>query len=82
MPSAFLVKPELFTQSSSLKTGLCLCLSQSLPPLAYQTEKMRIATEDNISTRFELFMLSEGEKKVVEAADTRNSSGVNPDCIA
>lgn len=33
--------------------------------------RMRIATEDNVMDRFELFLLGDGEKKVTEEADTR-----------
>lgn len=32
---------------------------------------MRVPTEDNVPSRFELFLLGDGEKKVTEAADTR-----------
>jgi hypothetical protein len=32
---------------------------------------MRTAAEDNVPPRFELFILGDGEKKVVETADTR-----------
>ena len=33
----------------------------------------RNATEDNVPHRFELFLLGDGEKKVTEEADTRES---------
>ena len=37
----------------------------------HKTKMPRIATDDNVENRFELFLLGDGEKKVTEAADTR-----------
>ena len=45
--------------------------SHSLAALAH---KMKIPAEENVSPRFELFLLGDDEKKVTEAADTRKYS--------
>ena len=37
--------------------------------------------EDNVPPRFELFLLGEGEKKVTEAPDTRESTSVTSDSL-
>ena len=40
----------------------------------YRGDRPKIAAEDNVASRFELFLLGDGEKKVTEAPDTRKSS--------
>ena len=49
-----------------------------IPHTAGYTPESRQATEDNNQPRFELFLLGEGEKKVTEEADTRESSFSSP----
>ena len=51
--------------------GFCV-IRESQPQVT-----MRIPAEDNVPHRFELFLLGEGEKKVVETADTRRFTSVS-----
>lgn len=55
--------PNIFHKSS---TGTSRPVPQ---PTAHTV--MRIATEDNVPIRFELFLLGDDEKKVTEIPDTR-----------
>ena len=47
----------------------------SIRTFAVQSFAMRIPAEDNVPSRFELFLLGDGERKVTEAADTRMQLG-------
>ena len=38
----------------------------------------KIVTQDNVPNRFELFLLKDGEKKVIETADTRELDPLIP----